>query len=75
MKYKALIVDLDGTTILQGSDLPSSDRVTQAIARLKDKVYVCVATARPLSMARVAMEHLDLTGPCVLLGGAQIYDP
>ncbi len=75
MKYKALILDLDGTVIPQGSEEPPSVRVTNAIARAKDVIHITVASGRPLHVARYIIDHLSLSGPCVLHNGAQIYDP
>ncbi len=75
MKYKALILDLDGTVVPQGSENPPSIRVSNAIAKAKNKIHVSVATGRPLFIARHVIDHLLLTGPCVLNNGTQIYDP
>lgn len=75
MKYKALILDLDGTVILQGGNEPPSIRVTNAIAVAKDRIHITVASGRPLHVASHIIDHLSLSGPCVLHNGAQIYDP
>lgn len=75
MKYKALILDLDGTVVPQGSEDPPSERVTKAIAAVKDTIHVCVATGRPLFAAKHILNHLQLSGPCIFNNGVQIYDP
>ena len=75
MKYKALFLDLDGTTIPNGIDSFPSVRVTGAIRLAKDKIHVCLATGRPLYKAKYVIDHLDLSGLCVASGGTQIYDP
>lgn len=75
MKYKALILDLDGTTVPQGSEKSPSERVTKAIAAAKNKIHVCVATGRPLYVAKHIIDHLQLSGPCIINNGTQIYDP
>ncbi len=76
MKYKALFLDVDGTTVVHGVDNLPSSRVVDAIhACKKAGVSVCLATSRPLSAARLIIEHLDLTGFCVISSGTQIYDP
>lgn len=75
MKYRALIVDLDGTVVPQGSEDPPSERVTKAIADAKDKIHVCVATGRPLFAAKHIVDHLQLSGPCIFNNGVQMYDP
>ncbi len=75
MKYKALILDLDGTTIPNHPDGRPSKRVQEAISRAKAFVHVCIATGRPLSLALPVIDHLELTGPCIITSGTQIYDP
>jgi hydroxymethylpyrimidine pyrophosphatase-like HAD family hydrolase len=75
MKYKAIFLDLDGTTIPNGIDALPSVRVADAIHLAKNKVHVCLATARPLYKAKYIIDHLDLSGVCIASGGTQIYDP
>jgi hydroxymethylpyrimidine pyrophosphatase-like HAD family hydrolase len=75
MKYKAIFLDLDGTTIPNGIDALPSVRVAEAIHLAKNKVHVCLATARPLYKAKYVIDHLDLSGLCIASGGTQIYDP
>lgn len=74
MKYKALFLDLDGTTVNHLADV-ASDRVQKAIYTIKDKIYVCVATGRPLSYAKPLLKHLNLSGLCIINNGTQIFDP
>lgn len=75
MKYKALFLDVDGTTVVHGvHNLPTS-RVTNAIERARNKIHICLATSRPLYVTQSILEHLKLSGPCVMTGGTQIYDP
>lgn len=76
MKYKALFLDLDGTTVIHGINTFPSNKVTQAIKQCKDKnISVCLATSRPLDISFPIIEHLALSSPCVVSGGVQIYDP
>lgn len=76
MKYKALFLDIDGTTVIHGIDNLPSPRVTEAINKCKQQgVSVCLATSRTLSVTHRIIEHLDLSGYCVLSSGEQIYDP
>ncbi len=75
MKYKALILDLDGTVIPSGTESTPSPRVQHAIAKAKRHLHVCIATGRPLYLASGVLSQLDLSGPCVLNNGTQIYDP
>lgn len=75
MKYKALILDLDGTTVPNVIETLPNEKVSQAIHRAKDKIHICVATGRPLYLVEDILNHLDLSGPCILNNGTQIYDP
>ena len=75
MKYKALILDLDGTVVPNGLESLPSPRVTKAIAKAKTKIHISIATGRPLFIAKSIIDHLELSGPCVLNNGTQIYDP
>jgi HAD superfamily hydrolase (TIGR01484 family) len=75
MKYKAIIVDLDDTTVQHGRGNMPSVRVAEAIAQAKERIHVCVATSRTLPEARPVLDHLALSGPCVVTGGAEVYDP
>lgn len=76
MKYKALFLDVDGTTVVHGFDSLPSPRVIHAIKQCKEVgVAVCLATSRTLRVTKKIIELLDLNGFCVLSSGTQIYDP
>lgn len=75
MKYRALFLDLDGTTIPNALDGMPSDRVRDAIHQAKSEVFVCVATSRPLQYAKPVLDHLDIRGLCSVNDATQIYDP
>jgi HAD superfamily hydrolase (TIGR01484 family) len=75
MNYKAIILDLDDTTVLHGKENLPSPRVTAAIAEARERIHVCIATARTLKDATPVVSHLSLSGPCVFTNGTQIYDP
>lgn len=75
MKYKALFLDLDGTTIPNRPDGMPSKRVAEAIHRAKPFVHVCVVTSRPLFIASSTFDHLDINGLCIVNDATQIYDP
>ncbi|MEK7141261.1 MAG: HAD family hydrolase [Patescibacteria group bacterium] len=75
MKYKALFLDLDGTTISNKRDGMPSERVREAIHKAKSKVFVCVATSRPLPFAKPVLDNLDIRGMCSVNDSTQIYDP
>lgn len=74
MKYKALFLDLDGTTVPLGSTMPSP-RVESAILQADKRVRVCLATGRIIKNALPIITRLQLTGLCVISNGIQIYDP
>jgi hypothetical protein len=75
MKYKALILDLDGTTVANDIEALPSARVTQAIQKAKEYVHVSIATSRPFYKAQAILDILQLSSPCVFSGGAQLYNP
>lgn len=75
MPYKALFLDIDGTTVPNKPDAIPSLRVREAIHKAKQYVYVCFATSRPLFMVHPIIDHLDIRGLCVINDATQIYDP
>lgn len=75
MKYKAIILDLDGTTVPSSlSGMPSST-VIEAIKHAQRKVRVSIATARYYDMSKDILQALNLKDPIVINGGSQIADP
>jgi HAD superfamily hydrolase (TIGR01484 family) len=74
-KYKALMLDLDGTTIPNEVNGMPSEKVKKAIALASKKLFVGCVTARPYSWAKEIINSVSFTAPCVLAGGAQILDP
>jgi HAD superfamily hydrolase (TIGR01484 family) len=75
MKYKAIFLDLDGTTVPNEVDALPSVTVSQAIFKAKKLIHICIATGRPLHIARNIIKHLQISDPCILSGGVQIYNP
>ena len=75
MKYKALICDFDGTLVPYGDSNRPSNKVLLALRNASQKVFVGIATGRPLFRLRYILPDLPLTSPCIVNGGAQIYDP
>lgn len=77
MKYKALFLDIDGTTVLYKDPhtiLPSK-RVTNAIIEASKHLHICLATGRPLFMLENILKNLNLTeGLAVINDGAQVID-
>lgn len=73
-RYKAIILDLDGTLILnQKGGLPSK-AVTKAITKAKKHVFISLATSRPYVYVSYILDHLSLKGYSVINGGSQIID-
>lgn len=75
MKYKALIIDFDGTTIKNGQYERPTQRVIDAIKKAQEKVIVCAATGRPISTARWIFQDLQLKNPCIISAGTKIVNP
>lgn len=72
-KYKALILDLDGTTIPMAGTLPSQRVVDRILEVRKKGVHVVIATGRIRQGATPAIEMLRITDPCIFYNGAQLY--
>lgn len=73
-KYKALIIDVDGTLMKSQRDARPTDAVTKAIRKASEIMHVGVATQRSLPTTLPIIKHLNLTGPSILAGGALIID-
>jgi HAD superfamily hydrolase (TIGR01484 family) len=73
-KYKAIICDIDGTLILNSKDSLPSKKVIETIKKAGQKIHFGVATARPFFYAKLITDHLRLSGPSIIHGGAQIID-
>lgn len=74
MKYKALMLDLDGTTIPNREDGMPSKKVMDSIAKASKVVSVGIATARPHFMISHILDVLELSGPLIINSGAEIID-
>lgn len=75
MKFKALICDFDGTLVPYGKSHMPSENVLAALNRASEKVFIGLATGRPLFGLKHVLKELPLNSPCIINGGAQIYDP
>ncbi|MFA6256982.1 MAG: HAD family hydrolase [Candidatus Paceibacterota bacterium] len=73
--YKAVILDLDGTTIPNKKDGRPSPRVIEIIKKIKNQVFVSAATGRGIGLAGHIIKELGLTAPCIVNGGTRIIDP
>lgn len=72
--YKALLTDVDGTLIVNRRHSLPTPTVIAAINKVKNQIHVGIATSRPLSKLDKIFEILELSGPCIVSGGTQIYD-
>ncbi|HSD98429.1 MAG TPA: HAD family hydrolase [Patescibacteria group bacterium] len=75
MKYKALLIDFDGTTIKNGQYARPTPRVINAIQKAKEKLLVCGATGRPMSTAKWIFDDLHLISPSIISAGTKIVNP
>ena len=73
-KYKALILDVDGTLVPNKPDGMPSQKVTEAISKASKKIHIGVGTSRPYYLLEHIVNHLKLTGPSIINGGAQIIN-
>lgn len=75
MKYKSLLLDVDGTVVPVGPYTIPSEKVREAIQQVRHAVSVSLVSGRPLEWLQETFASLDLTHPCVINGGSQIIDP
>jgi HAD superfamily hydrolase (TIGR01484 family) len=73
--YHAIVFDLDGTAIPNDPHGMPSDRLVRAVTRHKNRFHLIAATGRPLKYALPVITALGLSEPCIISGGAIIYDP
>ncbi|NOX51347.1 MAG: HAD family phosphatase [Gammaproteobacteria bacterium] len=73
MQYKALALDLDGTTLV-GEDLPKANKL--ALQKAHEAGYeIIVATARWLQLAQRITDEIGVRSIAIACSGAQVYDP
>lgn len=75
MKYKILVSDLDGTAVESLDEALPSPRLISAVKKAKELLVFSIATGRSFSYAIHILNALNITAPCVISGGSQIYDP
>ncbi len=74
MKYKALILDVDGTLIPKRREGIPSQKVVDAIEKATQYIHVGLATSRPLFFLSAILPSIAFSGPSIINGGAQIID-
>lgn len=73
MEYKALALDLDGTTLV-GDDLPEVNKI--ALQKAAAAGYeIIVATARWIHMAQRVADQIGTPSVAIACSGAQVHDP
>lgn len=72
-KYKALLIDVDGTLIKNTGDSLPSLEVIKAIEKGSSKIKIGVASSRPYFMLKHILNTIKISGPFITLGGAQIF--
>lgn len=75
MKYKCLLLDVDGTLVPVGPHTIPTDRVINAIRMAHDSIQVSIVTGRPPRWLKDIFKSLELKNPCVINGGSQIVNP
>lgn len=78
MKFKAIIVDVDGTLIAPGESpiKPFSKRLKNVLQRCRNNgICLSIATARSLYTVKPIIKQLAIDTYVILENGARIYDP
>ena len=73
-KYKALIIDIDGTLMASIRDGLPTTKVTEALRKAAKLLHVGIATQRTMASVIPVIKHLNLSGPSIIAGGAQVID-
>jgi HAD superfamily hydrolase (TIGR01484 family) len=74
MIYKGIIFDIDGTAAPLAAETVSPN-LQQAIQDARQSLKLSAATGRSFNVAQPIFESMDLTDPCVIMGGSVIIDP
>jgi Cof subfamily protein (haloacid dehalogenase superfamily) len=78
MKYKLLLLDLDGTLTpelgMPPKEFTPSNRLVDSIKRAQDRVSVSLCTGRDKDIVLKVIQKLSLKGPQIIEGGAKIID-
>ena len=77
MKYKALICDVDGTTVqygTYGSEPEPTPRVVNALRKASEKIHVCLASGRSYYRLQDLIKKIDMEGLVIANDGAIVSD-
>src|SRR5258708_3398300 len=71
-KYKAIMLDVDGTLIINHYDALPSVRVREAFEKAKGLIHIGIATGRPMHQLDNLFTNVSFSGPSIVNGGTQI---
>jgi Cof subfamily protein (haloacid dehalogenase superfamily) len=75
MKYKALMLDVDGTLVPYDYAALPSQKVVAAVTKAQEKVEVCIVTGRSFGFLKPVLQKLSMhTGFAVVNNGAQVVN-
>jgi len=75
MKYKALMLDVDGTLVPYDFAAVPSDIVAKAVQKAQEKVIVCIVTGRDFGFIQGLLQKLGIQkGYAVVNNGAQVVE-
>ncbi|MDO8589701.1 MAG: HAD family hydrolase [bacterium] len=75
MKYKSILLDVDGTLVAVGPNTIPSERVREVLSHAKYVAHVSLVSGRCLDWLKEIFRVLDLTAPSIINGGSQIINP
>lgn len=74
MKYKALMLDVDGTLVFDFNEGITSKRLLDSLERATKKLHVGFATGRPPYLMQKILKQVPFNGPSIFGGGGIILD-
>jgi HAD superfamily hydrolase (TIGR01484 family) len=74
MKYKLLLLDIDGTLVESNGGALPSQVVIDAVAQAQKQLQVSIVTGRPYNSAKPVFDALRIAGLSIFNGGAEIID-
>jgi len=76
VKYKLLVLDVDGTLVESKQEAQLSPKVIEAIRKVKDKIKISLCTGRPYSNIKDNVDVLRITNSFhVVETGAKVVNP
>lgn len=73
-KYKAIMLDVDGTIIPSKRNGIPSPAVIEALEKANKHLFVGLATSRPQKDLRLILKKIQLSGYSIITGGSQLLD-